>query len=50
LPNSARSSGSAHDCQTGGDPYSNLERRRSGRRFGDSLDDSQGSTDSLFGI
>jgi hypothetical protein len=50
LPNSARSNESAHDYQTGGDPYSNLERRRSGRRFGDSLDDSQGSTDSLFGI
>jgi hypothetical protein len=45
-----RSDWFAHDHQTGSDPYSNLKRRCSNRRFSDSLDYSQGSTNSLLGI
>jgi hypothetical protein len=50
LPGLARSDWFAHDYQTGSDPDSNLTRRRSNRRFSDSLDYSQGSANSLLSI
>jgi hypothetical protein len=50
LPGFAYSDRFAHDHQTRSDPYPNLKRRRSDRRFSDSLDYSQGSTNSLLGI
>jgi hypothetical protein len=50
LPGFARSDWFAHNYQTGSDPYPNLKRRCSDRRFSDGLDYSQGSTNSLLGI
>jgi hypothetical protein len=50
LPRFAPSDWFSHDDQTGSDPYSHLQRRRSDRPFSDRLDHSQGSTNSLFGI